>query len=91
MNNHLIARNKVNNLTFDFGRELYSLRYKDSNFNTLTDDLYNSIQKICIKDKIEFPLVKVNGVIKVNQNTHKLYTVLLHLAKLYDIKLNHIV
>lgn len=92
MCNVSIAREKVKNLTIKLEKDLYILRYSNSEFLELTDDIYIELKRLCDDNScatLSFPLKKKDGKIYLNESNEDLFKVLHILAEDFSIVLDH--
>ena len=92
MGNVALAKEKVKNLTLQIEKDLYILKYGDSEYTKLTDNVYDKLKEICLDElcePISFPLKKIDGEIYLDEENENLYKVLHILADDFSIILNH--
>jgi len=94
IDNVLIAKQKMKSLTTIVEKSLYELRYKNSEYNMLNENLYNRLKILCndstCNEKgLTFPLIRKDGNIYLNSTNEDLFTVLHILADNYEIILDY--
>jgi len=89
MGNHLAAKNKLKTVASKVEKALYTLKYGNKETKILDTKLYFIIYDICIRENIDFPLIKHKGNFYLDGSNPQLYCIMVKLADEYEIILDY--